>query len=293
MSNVALIDADELSYKIALQYQQKFYTILRDDKVLWKCRYKEEAIESIENATDLDIGETIEIYELKGYKETIDAIITSICTNTNSTNHHLYLSGDSNFRYKRATLLPYKGNRSDTKPYHLEAIKNEFRERGAQSVDFLEADDLLSIYSNQIKNSIICTTDKDLSTVPSVNYNIFHKELKVISNEIANYNFYFQLLIGDAVDNIPSPYGLGKETAKSFLTDYMHLSGSSIGTQHWYESYFIPFYLKYLLKKDKNKNFKTKWYNPDMNVENILLEIGDLLWMRRTLDPDERWNPYG
>lgn len=293
MSNVALIDADELSYKIALQYQQKFYTILRDDKVLWKCRYKEEAVESIENETDLDIGETIEVFDLKGYKDTIDAVISSICDNTNSSSSKLCLSGSNNFRYSLATIMPYKGNRPATKPYHLETIKNEFRDRGAESVDFLEADDLLSIYSTKINNSIICTTDKDLSTVPSINYNIFHKDIKVISEDTANYNFYYQLLIGDTVDNIPSPYGLGKETSKSFLTDFMHLSGTNIGTPDWYRNHFIPFYLKHLLKKDKSNNFKTKWYKPDMSVENILLEIGNLLWMRRTLDPNERWDPVG
>jgi hypothetical protein len=41
--------------------------------------------------------------------------------------------------------------------------------------------------------------------------------------------------------------------------------------------------------KNKDGTYKTKWYDPSINVHEILYEVGNLLWMRRTLDEDERW----
>ena len=290
MSNIALIDGDEIAFKLAITYQQKYYTILKDDKVLWRCKYKEEAIESIGNRDDLEIGEEIEVYECTDYKRKLDEIISSICNNTNSSSWNCYLSGNNNFRKSIATLLPYKGNRSTEKPFHYSTITSELRERGAISVDYLEADDLMSIEYHLKDNGVICSTDKDLRTVPSLNYNIDKKELKRITNEEADKNFFLQLLIGDSVDNIPSPYGLGKAKAESFL-ETIH--------PNYYENYyqtFIPFYNSFLTSKfksgDKKGSFRTSWYS-SQKVEDILLEVGNLLWMKREYSMDEKWSPNG
>jgi hypothetical protein len=52
----------------------------------------------------------------------------------------------------------------------------------------------------------------------------------------------------------------------------------------------VPFYQKWLNTRDKEGNFKTKWYRDDMDIHDILFEIGNLLFMRRTRDESERWN---
>ena len=289
MTRTALIDADELVYKISSSYQDKYYTILKDEEVLWKCRYKEEAVESIGNRDDLEmgIGYTILTPTKRELNEKIDKVLDSILTSTNSSSYKLFLSGPNNFRYERATLLPYKGNRTEEKPIHYGLVKSFFEDRGAESIDFLEADDLLSIHESIAERTVICSSDKDLKTVPSVNYSIKDNILTSISEDEATYNFYYQLLIGDTVDNIPSPYLLGKVKASTFLMSLVK-TGNPI---NYYQA-IIPFYSKFLKDKDKDGNYKTSWYS-GQDVEEVLLEIGDLLWMRRTLDPTERWSPNG
>jgi hypothetical protein len=284
MSRIALIDADEIAFKISTGYQRKYYTVLKDDKVLWRTKYKEEAIESIGNRDDLEIGEEIEVYEPTDYKQRIDDNISRILYRTNSTDIRLYLSGSNNFRYSIATLQPYKGNRTTDKPVHLGLIQSEFKSRGAESVNYLEADDLLSINGiNQ--NTVICSSDKDLRTVPSLNYNIDKEVLKVISNEEANYNFFYQLLIGDSIDNIPSPYGLGDVKARAFLDTF------EFNMDSYYTS-FIPFYSSFLHAKKKDGTYKTSWFT-GQTVDEILEEVGTLLWMKRTYDLDEKWSLNG
>lgn len=284
MGRVALIDSDELCYKVALHYQQKYYVIKKDDKVLWRVRYKEEAVESIMSRDDLEIESYIEPLDPKGFQNRIDDIVSRILFNTNSTDIRFYLSGSSNFRYELATLQPYKGNRDSEKPIHLELVREEFRYRKAETVDFLEADDLMSINSFIIPNSVICSSDKDLKTVPSLNFDINKGVLQEIDKQTSNYNFYYQLLIGDSTDNIPSPYGLGEVSAKKFLDN------SEIHTN--YDKFvkdIKSFYYSYLIKRKKDNSFRTEWYS-GQKVDEILWEVGNLLWMRRTLDPNERWS---
>lgn len=287
MSRTALIDGDEVAYKVALSYQNKYYTVLKDDKVLWKCPSKEEAIESILSRDDLEIKEEIEIYEPKGLEEKLDNDISRILYHTNTTLRRIFLSGDNNFRYSVATLLPYKGNRDpSTKPYYLDVTKDALRWRKAESVDMLEADDLLSINGHDSSSNIICSSDKDLRTVPSINFNIGKGELKVITKHEAIYNFLYQLLIGDSTDNIPSPFGLGDVKAKRILEtlDYGNVP------EYYYQT-LIPFYSSFLLAKNKDGSYKTKWYD-GRGVDEILNEIATLLWMKRTIEPGEAWSLY-
>jgi DNA polymerase-1 len=288
VTRIALVDADELAYKHSLRYQNKYYTLLKDDKVLWRVRYKEEAIESVGNRDDLEIGEEIEILECKGFEDALDKDISRILYNSNASDVRFYLSGSQNFRYNLATLQPYKGNRPPEKPYHLETLQTEFRYRAAESIEFLEADDLLSANSTILNGEgVICSSDKDLRTVPGLNYNIGTGKLTHISIEEARHNFYYQMLIGDDTDNIPSPYGLGEVKAKEFLKV---LYGKE--DKEYYRQ-MVPFYAKFLHAKDKQGKYKTKWFKGD-ELYDILWEVGNLLWMHRTLSPEERWEiPHG
>lgn len=283
---LALIDGDEIAYKVASRYQKKFYGVYRDDKLLWHHPTKEDAIESIGNELDLELVPFIEVYEPKGYEQRIKDFLDNILFNTNSSDYFICLSGSKNFRYSLATLQPYKGNRDkDSKPGHFLLVKDYLTKLGGEWVDYLEADDLMTIKSQEIKNSVICSTDKDLRTVPSKNYNISTGVLQEISPEQSLYNFYFQLLIGDSTDNIPYPYGLGEVTAHKIL--------SGVDEEKTEENYYqtiLPAYFSQLQKKDKEGNFKTKWYK-EQPLEEILWEVGNLLWMHRTLDPEERWKP--
>lgn len=284
MSNTALIDADELAYKVALNYQSKYYIVKKDDKIKWRVRYKEEAVESIMSRDDLEIESYIEPLDPKGFELKINNLVSRILFSTNSTKVKFYLTGTTNFRKDLATILPYKGNRSDEKPIHLELVRDEFRHRGAEIIESLEADDLLSANSFIINDSIICSSDKDLKTVPSLNFDINKGILQAIDFPTAQYNFYYQMLIGDSTDNIPSPYGLGEVAAKKFLDT------STIHTDY---NKFVNdlklFYKNFLIKQKFDGTFRTSWYS-GQDIDQILWEIGNLLWMRRTLNLDERWN---
>lgn len=291
MSRIALVDADETAYKIALKYQKKWYHVRKDGVLKWKYHLKDEAIESIGNRDDLDIEEFIEVLDPTGFEDDIDMSISKLLHSTSSTSIKLCLSGSKNFRYELATLQSYKGQatRDDsTKPVHLQLVKDGYIRRGAEIVDFLEADDVMSAYQTILKGegkeSVICSSDKDLRTVPGLNYNIGKGKMEVISEAEADYNFFYQLLIGDSTDNIPSPYSLGDVSARKFLDPLM---GS---TPQSYYKHIVPFYQSYLAKIDKEGNFKTKWYKKGLSIHDVLWEVGNLLWMHRTLNPEERWS---
>ena len=290
MNRIALIDADEIAYKVALRYEEVWYEVHKDDILKWKYRLKEESVESIGNRDDLEKVRKRVALDPKGYEEVLDRIISKIISDTSSTNIKLYLSGEDNFRYDLATLLPYKGTRDDsTKSFHLKLVKDRIRDLGGRSVEFLEADDMMSSYQTTYQyaneESIICSSDKDLRTVPGLNFNIGKGKVTTISEDEANYNFFYQLLIGDTTDNIPSPYGLGDVGAIRFLDP---LRGSS---PLQYYNAIVPFYLNHLKRVGKDGKYKTKWYT-SQDVHKILWEIGNLLWMHRTLDPEERWQLY-
>jgi hypothetical protein len=283
---IALIDSDELAYKIALQYQDTVYVVSRGNERKGAYPSKVLAIESVAGDESLDITPEVVIKDLIDEDRIIDEYISTILLNTNCTSIQLYLSGEDNFRYKMATLLPYKGNRvGGNKPFYLEIIKDKLRDRGATSISFLEADDMMSSNIKSFEETVICSTDKDLRTVPSWNYNISTKVFQLIDEDTGRYNFYKQLLIGDSVDNIPSPWKLGEVTATKILNEVFGKSDKD------YYQHIIPHYLTFLKSKDKEGNYKTKWYS-GQDIDSILYEVGNLLWMRRTQDENERWSIY-
>jgi hypothetical protein len=287
MGRIALLDGDELAYKVALKYERVDYSIYKDDKLMWKSRNREEAIESILSRDDLELIKERVKLDPNGYEEDIDLLISRCVGRTSSTDFLLCLSGNNNFRYELATLIPYKGTRDDsTKPFHLKLVKDKMVELGGVWIDFLEADDVMSIhqtnYNKTGRESVICSSDKDLRTVPGLNYNIGRDTVTIISEEEANYNFFYQLLVGDPTDNIPSPYGLGDVGANKFLSTL-----KEVDQKEWYRK-LVPFYLNNLLKKDKQGKHKTPWFT-GQDVHEVLWEVGNLLWMHRTLDKEERW----
>lgn len=283
MERIALIDGDEIAYKGAFACQESYYQVVKEDgSCLWKCRTKAHAAEAIGNEQSLDIIKKVISKDIRLGFDKIDKLISSILFNSGSDTYRLYLSGNHNFRYELATLVPYKANRSE-KPINLVVMKEYILEKGAEIVDFLEADDCMSAMQNSIEGfeTVICTQDKDLKTVPGLNYSPHTKKLSHISVHEARYNFYFQLMIGDSTDNIPKPYRLGPVAAKKLLQPHLEAESSM---SDYYETVYLA-YSNYLSEG------KTKWYEPEMSIDQILWEIGNLLHMHRTFREDERWEP--
>ena len=146
-----------------------------------------------------------------------------------------YFTGKNNFRYHIAKRQPYK-DRPSLKPWHYKNIKAHMMcVYDCIVSDGLEADDLMSIGQTKgLKegyDTIICTRDKDLFSVPG---NIYSWELgnqpsrgPLTVTELGDLQytgsslkgtgglfFYAQCLMGDTVDSIPGCSGIGKK--KSF-----------------------------------------------------------------------------
>lgn len=288
MSRTALMDGDELAYRVAFRHEDVNYVVTKDDKFMWRTSSKEEAVESVMSRDDLEINKERVDLGPGDYQGEMDLLISRCIMRTSSTKRLLCLSGTKNFRYDLATLIPYKGTRDDTtKPFNLQIIKDYLVDLGAVSLDHLEADDMMSAFQTDYKErgeeSIICSSDKDLRTVPGLNYNIGRDLVSSIDESLAKHNFYYQLLCGDPTDNIPSPYGLGEVGTLKFLDP---LYG---GGEEEYYNKIVPFYLSYLIKKDKQGKQKTPWYS-GQDIHKILWEVGNLLWMHRTFEVEERWN---
>jgi hypothetical protein len=184
----------------------------------------------------------------------IQARIEGILEATGADSYALFITSDdkSNFRFKTATIKPYKGNRLSEKPYYYYHIRNFLIDnRDAVEVFHREADDAISetqylayeeIWEDGIladvlevirektpdqiafdwfkkhdKATIICSRDKDLDMVPGLHYSWGagkQKEKQLWwQNELDGLrSFYRQILLGDSVDNIPGLYGVGKSS---------------------------------------------------------------------------------
>ncbi len=169
----------------------------------------------------------------------IQGRINGIMEATGADSYQCYLTSDdkSNFRFKIATIRPYKGNRKDLeKPRWYNQIRNFLKDhRSAIEIHGMEADDALSIeqYRSALGSftgkylwedirlskyaTVICSRDKDLDMVPGWHYSWSagkQKEKELWwQDEISGLrSFYKQLLLGDSVDNIPGLYGVGKSS---------------------------------------------------------------------------------
>lgn len=213
----------------------------------------------------------------------IDNRISGIMEAVKADTKQIFITSDdkSNFRYKLATIQPYKGKRKTDKPYWYYHIRNFLVDyRGAIEVFGQEADDAMSIaqmeelrkYSRNLRmaKTVICSRDKDLHNTPGWHYTWpcgKQKERPIWwQDEVgANRCFYKQLITGDNdVDNILGLYGVGKQS--KLLSTIDNLS--------------TPFNMYRYVLELYQKRFGSY-------AEKFLLENARLLWMRR--EEDEMW----
>lgn len=142
--------------------------------------------------------------------------IEKMMVGTDCGRKEVYLTAPKgNFREHVAVSRPYKGNRPSRKPVHYQAIRDYLTEVwGAQVVEGIEADDVLSIRKHEEGDrSIICTIDKDLDMVPGWHHNFAEGRSYYITTEQGWRCFFKQMITGDTVDNIPGIPGRGKKAA--------------------------------------------------------------------------------
>ena len=125
----------------------------------------------------------------------------------------LVLGGSSNFRY--AIYPDYKSNR---RKYRRPAGLAAFRDWAATAWPSLtlanvEGDDVLGVMAEE--GDIIVSRDKDLRSVPGLHLD--GDGLIEVGQWQADYNFFSQVLTGDATDGYPGCKGVGAVGAAKLL----------------------------------------------------------------------------
>lgn len=228
----------------------------------------------------------------------LDNIIHRICEAVGvDSPTALYLTGQGNFRYDIATVKPYKGQRKDEeKPFYLEGARKYLEvAHGAEVVNGMEADDMLTITASKYKPDEVCiaSRDKDLRQMNCWQYSwesgkqpewgptlvdyIGDLDVKYVDKVLKNGEpsraikkisgtglrwFYTQCIVGDSTDNIPGLEGKGASLAYELLNEAETEEQMFRGVLGAYEQ-------KYSEKARER-----------------LLEQGRLLWMCRDINPD-------
>lgn len=219
----------------------------------------------------------------------IDQTITNIYEETNCNTCNIYLGGEGNYRNKIATLKGYKANRNHKdRPKYYGAIRAHLvREYNAILVAGQEAEDAVGIAAYRYDNFnefMIGAIDKDMKMIVGTHFNYVTNKIEFIDKRQALCNFYTQLVTGDMTDNIPGAYHLllhdGKEQEahefrysryKKALTGLLENATTEL------EMYSLAL------------SFYTQYYDNDEKLQERILEIGRLLWIRR--EPYELWVP--
>jgi hypothetical protein len=204
----------------------------------------ETAMELLDNKIDLICAEV-------GATSAPTLYLTSDSFLVKQLNIRNKLTGDKevepivNFRENVSKTKVYKGTRKSVKPFHFKNISAYMLSNyDCVIANGLEADDLMCIrqwdnYKHRVKNieatpTIICSRDKDLRMCPGWHYSwecgkqasIGPLEvgpvgfLQEVDGKIRGFGikfFFYQLLVGDSVDNIPGLPKCGPAKALKIL----------------------------------------------------------------------------
>lgn len=153
----------------------------------------------------------------------------------------IYVTEGRTFRFDIAKTKAYKANRKKPKPFHHKNIIAYLKgQLGAKSIPNLEADDSMAIDHVHSEDTILCSRDKDLMSIPGMfyrwelgkgsswgpapiskegflNLDRSKKPPKLTGGGLGW--FYAQLLMGDTVDNIGGAGGVGPVNAYALLVD--------------------------------------------------------------------------
>lgn len=154
-------------------------------------------------------------FALQACKTTLDSLLAKLSPSKVS----IFLSPERTFRHTLATTRPYKGNRVQPKPKYLKEVEQYLvKNHGAIFGDNVEADDEIGIaLSAQGDSAVSVSIDKDLLQIPGWHYNWVNDTVTYIRPKESDFNFYTQMLTGDATDNIPGIAGCGPRRALSAL----------------------------------------------------------------------------
>lgn len=220
-------------------------------------------------------------------RELVDSRIETIIRRTDCEGFEVFLSGGTNYRYDIAVTHPYKGKRTNGKPYHWSTVGQILKEDyGAYVVHGAEADDALSVFARlDPEETVISSRDKDLRIVPCYQYSWKcgkqdEMPLRLVDplGQISVYSypsggdkligeglkfFYGQVLCGDDIDNYKGCPRVGPKKALEVLSPCQSE-----------EELWIATYMQYHLKlgpeeglKRLLENARLAWLLDDAEVE--------------------------
>lgn len=272
-----LVDADLLVYRCGFAAESRTYIVHYrdrdfDEDVSIRCDNMTAARNLADRITE-EQATTVRIESVHHVEPEVHALsniknmMDDIC-GTLEGEPLVVLSGEGNFRHSIATIKPYKGNRDpDHKPVHGPAIKR-YLERHYETVytENEEADDYCGYTQCAMgpDESVIVTVDKDLNMIPGLHYNFLQSRLFNVEMDEADRFFWYQMVTGDAVDNIPGVPGMGPAKAAKLLDDVPTAQLPGAVAAAYVTGYGERF-------------------------ESALLENGRLLWIRRV--KGELWQP--
>lgn len=189
---IALIDGDKIVYSSAFAAQKKHK------------------------------GGEVEVFPVQYALQNAKMTINKVLEVTGADEYYMFLTSNdrSNFRFKVATIKPYKGKRPP-KPTHYQAVRDYLENYwNANIITGMEADDALAIGLTQWgAKAILCSDDKDMLQVSGRHYNITKSIFTDVDERIGWFNFFKQTLTGDSADNIPGLHRIGPVTATKLLED--------------------------------------------------------------------------
>ena len=144
-------------------------------------------------------------------EEKIDEYVNDILKACGTKDFQGYLTGGTCFR--REKYPDYKGNRKQEKPEWYKEIRDYLVQEYDAIVtdDGREADDVLVLeQSNNLEETIICSSDKDFNTQEGWKYNPNWDVKYWVSEEDAELWFWCQMVMGDTSDKIKGVKGHGK-----------------------------------------------------------------------------------
>lgn len=172
--------------------------------------------------------------------ETIDNMFEHLFYVTKASQYIAFLTGKGNFRKDIAVTKEYKGNRKDMiMPEHLDSIRDYLiNEWECDVVNGLEADDALGICQTEMKDTIICSIDKDLLQIKGYHYNWNTKEVCYVTEYDAWMKLYEQTLSGDSTDNIVGIPRVGEKTAKKILAECFSIDEAKKASLYAYKEHY-------------------------------------------------------
>ena len=172
--------------------------------------------------------------------------------------------GGKNYRddiYSEYKQIPMRVKGREERPEHFQRVKEYlYSLENTVVANYIEADDLLGILSNQLKEDcVIVTVDKDMDQLEGKHYNPKYNRERyyTVSKEQADRFFLEQLLKGDPMDKIPGLPKYGPMKAAKIVESAKTVKeAASLVLDHYFMIY--------------NKDWKS-----------YFLSNGKLLWLQR------------